>query len=97
MSRIDSHFINEMIKSQGVEWVAKALENAMDIKLGLAFHIEPSFKKFDRVQYKDSPYEDWGTVVSISVVDNMIHYGVRWDDGEPTDLFTDSQIEKVKS
>jgi hypothetical protein len=97
MARIDQHFIDEMINTRGAAWVAQAIENALDVKLGRAVQILPVFDMHDRVYYKDNDTDDMGTVVDITVVDNMIWYKVRWDDGEPTDLYTQFQIVKVKS
>lgn len=97
MARIDQHFIDEMIKSRGTAWVAQAIENMLDVQLGRAILVLPKFNMYDRVQYKDNPYEDLGTVTNIQILDSGIQYEVRWDDGEPTDLYTEHQIVKVKS
>lgn len=94
---LDMCFINSMIKDMGESWVAKAIEDAVDVKLGRAIIVLPKFDIYDRVYYTDNDYDDYGTVKNIKIVDNVIKYEVVWDDGEPTDLYTEDQITKVKS
>lgn len=93
---LDMCFIQSTIRDMGESWVADAIEKMMDVNLGRAIIVLPVFDMYDRVQYVDSEFEDWGTVTNIKIVDNGIRYEVRWDDGEPTDLYTAEQIEKVK-
>lgn len=94
---LDMSFINSMIKNMGESWVAQAIENAVDVKLGRAIIVLPKFDIYDRVYYTANDYDDYGTVKNIKIVDNVIKYEVVWDDGEPTDLYTEDQITKVKS
>lgn len=94
---LDMCFINSMIKDMGESWVAKAIEDAVDVKLGRAILVLPKFDIYDRVYYTANDYDDYGTVKNIKIVDNVIRYEVVWDDGEPTDLYTEDQITKVKS
>jgi hypothetical protein len=92
----DMMFINSTIKQQGENWVASAIENQVDVDEGNVFLIRPVFNVDERVSYKDSQEPNYGTVVAIEMVDNIIWYKIAWDDGEPTDLYRDTQLEKVQ-
>lgn len=92
----DMMFINSTIKDKGENWVASAIENQLDVDEGNVFLIRPVFNVDEKVSYKDNEGPDYGTVVAIKMVDNIIWYEVVWYDGEPTDLYRDTQLEKVQ-
>lgn len=74
------------------DWFIKTVP----LDIGDSFIITPSFQKNDRVDYKDVPWDDFGTVTAVEFKSNILWYEVTWDDGEPTDWYRDNDLRKIE-
>lgn len=91
----DSMFINSVIKDEGEDYVARAIELFAEVDDKEAFIVRPDFKMFDEVKYVDDDTVNVGKIIDIKYVDSRFLYMVDWYNDEDADWYNDRQLERL--